>query len=55
MLFYLKETTFTLGILTIVFNFLMQASRTTIDFWLRSQVTPNDTAFRALDEYFGGF
>lgn len=52
---YLKETSYIIGILVVLTNFSMQATRTIIDFWLRSQATPGSTSFSLLDDYFGSF
>ena len=49
---YLRSMSIQLIICLLVTNFLMQGSRTLIDFWLRSEVTPGSTKFDSIDSYF---
>lgn len=36
----------------IIFNFLMESSHILTDFWLKSEVTPDDHTFDSLNNYF---
>lgn len=42
---YFKACSIPILAIMIIFNFIMQGSRSLIDFWLRSEVSPNKIEF----------
>lgn len=49
---YVRAMTIYFLVSLLITNFMMQSSRTVIDFWLRSEITPGNTGFDFLNDIF---
>lgn len=52
---YFRSMNWVLFVNLVLFSLLMQGSRSLVDFWLKSEVTPDDHKFDWTDKYFGSF